>query len=358
LSSEEDVVDSEYSREFLPPTQAVLFKAAYGAQIAQVLYVAAKLGIADQLTHSDQTAHELASTLRVNESALQRILRGLVGVGACEETSGGRFRLTSMGEYLRQDHPGSMCARLLLNGEVHYRLWTEILETVRSGEPASPRSLGMPFYGYLANNPEVGRLFDRTMASAVQYRHRPTVEAYNFGQYRVIVDVGGGNATLMTEIMAAYHEPLGIVFDVPRLADAARKTIEAAGLVRRCRFMGGDALDEVPTGGDAYVFSNIVLNWEDDEAIRALRNCRKVMARQGRLLLVEWITPRADEPKDSFRFWDTVMMDLVMLVTFGSRRGRVRTEEEFQALLNEAGFIITSVIPTTSSVWVVEAVPN
>jgi O-methyltransferase domain len=82
------------------------------------------------------------------------------------------------------------------------------------------------------------------------------------------------------------------------------------------------------------------------------------MARQGRLLLVEWITPRADEPKDSFRFWDTVMMDLVMLVTFGSRRGRVRTEEEFQALLNEAGFIITSVIPTTSSVWVVEAVPN
>ena len=100
--------------------------------------------------------------------------------------------------------------------------------------------------------------------------------------------------------------------------------------------MGGNALDEVPTGGDADVFSNIVLTWEDDEAIRALRNCRKVMAPQGRLLLVEWITPRADEPQDSFRFWDTVMMDLVMLVTFGSRRGRVRTEEEFQALRNEA----------------------
>jgi SAM-dependent methyltransferase len=148
------------------------------------------------------------------------------------------------------------------------------------------------------------------------------------------------------------------VFDVPRLADAARKTIEAAGLASRCRFIGGNALDEVPEGGDAYVFSNIVLNWEDDEAIRALRNCRKVITPQGRLLLVEWIIPGADEPKQGFRFWDTVTMDLIMLVTFGSRRGRVRTKAEFRSLLNEAGFGLSAVVPTDSSVWLIEAVPN
>jgi O-methyltransferase domain len=105
------------------------------------------------------------------------------------------------------------------------------------------------------------------------------------------------------------------------------------------------------------------LNWEDDEAIQALRNCRKVIAAHGRLLLVEWITPGTDEPKDSFRFWDTVMMDLIMLVTSGSRRGRVRTEAEFRVILNEAGlneagFTITSVVPTRSSVWLIEAVPS
>jgi Dimerisation domain len=107
------------SHQLMPPAQVTLLKAAYGAQVAQVLYVAAKLGVADQLTHGDQVVHELASALGVNESALQRILRALVGVGACEETAGGGYRLTSMGEYLRQGHPESMCARLLLNGEVH-----------------------------------------------------------------------------------------------------------------------------------------------------------------------------------------------------------------------------------------------
>jgi hypothetical protein len=104
------------------------------------------------------------------------------------------------------------------------------------------------FNDYLASNPEVGRLFE-TMARAVWYRHRPTVEAYNFGQFTTIVDVGGGNATLIVEIMTAYTESRGVVFDVPRLAEAARKTIEAAGLVGRCRFISGNALMEIPAGG-------------------------------------------------------------------------------------------------------------
>jgi len=111
----------------------------------------------------------------------------------------GRFHLTSMGEYLRSDHPDSMQPRLLLNGEVHYALWTDVLANVRTGESASQRLCGMSFYDYLASHPAVGALFDRTMASAVRYRHRPAVDAYDFGQFRTIVDVGGGNGALMVE---------------------------------------------------------------------------------------------------------------------------------------------------------------
>jgi hypothetical protein len=106
----------------MPEPQAALLQAAYGAQTAQLLYVAAKLGIADHLRHGHTTSPELAQTLGVNDSALQRILRGLVGLGVCAQSTDGRFSLTSAGTYLCNDHPDSVRPRLLLNGEVHYAL--------------------------------------------------------------------------------------------------------------------------------------------------------------------------------------------------------------------------------------------
>jgi SAM-dependent methyltransferase len=345
------------SQESVPEPQASLLQAAYGAQTAQLLYVAATLGIADHLRHGHNTAAELARTLGVNDSALQRILRGLVSLGVCAEGAEGQFSLTPVGAYLRSDHPDSVQPRLLLNGAVHYPLWTEVLTTVRTGEAASQRIFGMPFYDYLASNPAVGQLFDRTMASAVRYRHRPAVDAYDFGQFRTIVDVGGGNGALLVEIMTTYPQPSGVVFDVPRLAEGVRQTMEAADLSARCRFIGGNALEAVPAGGDAYVLSNLVLNWEDDEAIVVLQNCRKVIAPKGKLVLVDWIIPAADEPRVGFRFWDTLMTDLIMLVTFGSRAGRIRTRAEFQVILGAAGFTLTALVPTQSSVWVIEGVP-
>ncbi len=341
----------------MPAPQAALLQAAYGAQIAQMLYIAAKLGIADQLQHGHHTAVELARTLGVDASALQRILRGLVSLGVCTESVDGQFGLTSVGAYLRSDHPDSMQPRLLLNGEVHYTMWSEMLATVRTGESASQHRFGMPFYEYLASNPAMGALFDQTMASAVRYRHRPAVDAYDFGQFRTMVDVGGGNGALMVEILTTYPQPTGIVFDLPRLAEGAQQTIDAAGLTGRCRFIGGNAFEGVPPGGDAYILSAVVSGWEDEEAIVPLQHCRKVMAPQGRLLLVDWIMPAADEPREAFRFWDTVITDLIMLATAG-RRGRIRTSAEFQGLLHAAGFTRTALVPTHSSVWVIEAVPR
>jgi ubiquinone/menaquinone biosynthesis C-methylase UbiE len=195
-----------------------------------------------------------------------------------------------------------------------------------------------------------------TSAGWVRYRFRPAIEAYDFGQFETIVDVGGGNGTLLVELLKTYPRPIGTVFDVPRLAEAAQRTIDAAGLSKRCKFVGGDAFESVPAGGDAYLLSNFVINWGDDEVLIPLRNCRKVIAASGKLLLVEWIMPTAEAPKDTFSFWDSVTMDLVMLAAFGSRSGHVRTRSEFETLLGAAGFSLTAVVPTRASVCVIEAV--
>jgi hypothetical protein len=175
-----------------------------------------------------------------------------------------------------------------------------LIETVRTGTGGSQRALGIPFFEYLIKQPSAGLLFDRTMAGEGPFRHRPAVEAYDFGQFKTVVDIGGGNAALMAEIQKAYPQPTGIVLDLPRAADAAQHTIADAGLSDRCRFVGGDAFETVLAGGEAYVLSNFLVLWQDAQAIMPLRNCRKAIAENGKVLLIEWVMPAGSEPREGF----------------------------------------------------------
>jgi hypothetical protein len=340
------------------PPYAPSLEAAYGALRAQILCVAAELGLAERLAQNGPvTANEFAPKLGIDAAVLERVLRGLVSMNVCDEIDGSKFRLTALGEYLRPNHPDSVEPRVLLHGQVFYRMWGKLGKSVRTGEGGSELALGMPFYEYLMKEPQVGALFDRTMASEAPFRHRPAVEAYNFGKFKTVVDVGGGNGALMAEILKMYPGPTGIVFDLPRAAPAARQTIDTGGLSDRCRFIGGDAFDSVPDGAGAYVMSNFLVVWEDDRAIILLRNCRKAIAENGTVLLIEWIMPAGDEPREGFRFFDTVSRDLLMLSALGSRNGRVRTRSGFRDLLASAGLELTAVIPTSGSVSVIEARP-
>ena len=267
--------------------------------------------------------------------------------------------MTSLGEHLRIGHPQSVWARVVLNAEVHQPMWNDLLTTVKTGEAASQRVFGMAFYDHIARTTSVGALFDRTMASSgwIQSRFRPAAQAYEFGQFQSIVDVGGGNGSLMVEILRAHSKPHGTVFDLPRLAESARQNIDHAGLSHRCQFLGGDAFDAVPTNCNAYILSNFVNSWGDQEASVVLTNCRSAMGANGKLLLIDWIIPTGDEPRNEFTFWDSVTMDLIMLAAFGSRHGHIRSKSEFSELLRLGGFALKAVIPTHASVCVIEAVP-
>jgi SAM-dependent methyltransferase len=340
------------------PPYAPLLETAYGALRAQILCVAAELGLAERLAQNGPvTASELAPKFGIDAAVLERVLRGLVSMNVCDEIEGSRFRLTPLGEYLRANHPDSIEPRVLLHGQVFYRMWDKLIETVRTGEGGSQLAVGTPSHQYFIKEPKVGLLFDRTMASEGPFRHRPAVEAYDFGQFATVVDVGGGNGALMAGILTAYSQPTGIVFDLPRTAAAAQQTIDARGLRDRCRFVAGDAFETLPGGGDAYVLSNFLVSWADDQAVTLLRNCRKAIAGNGKVLLIEWVMPAGDEPRQRFRFFDTVSRDLIMLSVNGSDGGRVRTRSGFRELLAAAGFEMTAVIPTSGSVNVIEARP-
>ncbi len=318
----------------------------------------AKLGLADLLKDGPRATTELAGAAGVDAAILRRLLRGLVSLDVVAEVTADRFALTEMGQYLRSDRPDSAQLRSIFNTEVLLPLWGELLHTLRTGESAAIRVLGMPFYDYLAAHPEVGTLFDRTMAGYAHYRLGPAVAAYDFGQFGTIVDVGGGNGALLIEILRAYPQPRGIVFDLPPVADRARQNIAAAGLTERCTAVGGNALEMVPAGGDAYVLSNFPIGMDDQRAAVLLRRCHEAMADRGRVLLIEWIVPASGEVVDSFKAWDTTSIDLTILSLEGGGDGRVRTTEEFSMLLQAGGLTLTHIIPKASSVSLIEGRPT
>jgi len=351
------------AREPNPPSgvsdpQADLLRLVFGAQAAQVVYVAAKLGLADLLKDGPLAATVLATASDVDAAILRRILRSLVSLGVCTEAAGDRFALTDMGQYLRTDRPDSVHPRAILNTEVLQPLWGELLHTVRTGESGAARVLGMPLFEYLGVHPAIGALFDRTMASYARYRVGPAVAAYDFGQFDTIVDVGGGNGALLIEILRAYDRPRGIVFDLPAVAERARQHIAAAELTDRCAVAGGSALELVPGGGDAYILSNFLINMDDERAAQILRHCREAMADEGRVLLIEPVMPAGGELTDPYKSWDTTTIDLTMLSIDGAGGWRVRTAEEFRALLEAGGLTLTAIIPTVSSVSLIEARPT
>jgi hypothetical protein len=312
--------------------QAELLRLTYGALAAQVVYVAAKLGLADLLKDGPRPAADLAAAVGVNAGILTRFLRAL-----------------------RQD---SVQPRAIFNTEVLQPLWNELLHTLRTGESGAARVLGMSHFEYFAAHPEVGALFDRVMTSAAGSRLRPAVAAYDFGRFGTIVDVGGGNGALLIEVLRAYDGPRGIVFDLPAVAERAQQNIAAAGLADRCVAIGGSAFETVPPGGDAYVLANFLVDLDDERAAGILRRCREAMNQGGRVLLVERVMPAGGESADPYKFWDTTTIGLTMLALGGAGGGRVRTAGEFRALLEAGGLTLAEIIPTTSSLSIIEARPT
>lgn len=341
----------------LHPGMAELLRDAFGAQAAMVLYAAVKLELAEHLAAGPKTIDQLSQAVGADRQALLRLLRGLVSQGICEEPLDSQFRLTGLGDSLRHDHPNSVRARILLNVEVHHALWACLLDTITTAESASVRVHGLPFYEYLAKDRRAGEVFDQAMSSAgwARHRFRAAIEAYDFGRFRTIVDVGGGNGAFLTEILTCVRGPSGIVFDVSRLEASANEVLRSGGVADRCCFVAGDAFTVVPGGADAYVLSNFLNSWGDVEAAAILRRCHEAMSAAATLLVIDWVMPGAEKPGTPQKSRDATTMDLVMLSAFGARSGRIRTFGEFQTLLAGSGFEIAARLPTRASVEVIVA---
>ena len=321
------------------PAPKVLLQMITGYWISQAIYVAAKLGIADLLKEGPKNCDELAKATGTHPRSLYRLLRALASVGVFAEAEDGRFGLTPLGECLQTGISGSVRALTINHGERLYRPWGELLHSVRTGETAFHHIFGMDVWQYATQNPETATIFNDAMTELTTQVSTAVVAAYDFSRFRKIVDIGGGNGTLILSILQANPQMSGILFELPHIVEDAQKHLEAASLTGRCAVLAGDFFVSAPSGADAYILKNIIHDWDDERALKILQNCHRAMAENGKLLLVEEVIPPGNEP--SFG----KLVDLTMLVMAG---GCERTEAEYRALFATAGFTLTNLIPLPS----------
>jgi C-methyltransferase len=314
---------------------------------AQAITTAAQLGLADALADGPLPLDELAVRVEADADALRRLLRALIGRGIFRRRRDGRYALNSLADTLRSDAPISLKGAALFQGSQEQReRWTLLADSVRTGQSIVPALRGKEGWAYLAEKPQLAALFNQTMTSLTQLTVATVVAGYDFGAYGTIVDVGGGQGTMLAAILAAAPGSRGVLYDLPRVVATAPSLLRENGVADRVRIAEGSFLDSVPAGGDAYLLKNIVHDWADEKALQILRNVRVAAGPGTAVLLVEMVV--GESGRDCPGHW----VDLEMLLNLGSRE---RTAEEYRELLGQAGFRMTRVVPTASPLSVVEA---
>jgi SAM-dependent methyltransferase len=253
------------------------------------LRVAATLRVADAIAEGVTSGQGLAARLAVAADPLVRVLDHLVTAGFLRRDQDGAYALTDAGQWLRDDHPDGVRATIDLDGAIGHAdlCLVELLHTVRTAEPAFPRHFGHGFWEDLAEHPDRAASFDESMGRQRVAEAPAVAAAYDWSALGEIVDVGGGDGTLLIALLRAHPTLRGTVLDLPAPAAAATRALAAAGLADRGHARAGSFFETLPAGAGGYVLSRVIHDWDDDNAGRILRNCAQAARPDGKVLVIE-----------------------------------------------------------------------
>jgi hypothetical protein len=327
-----------------------MYELLYSSLTSRLLIVVAEIGVADHIGEDPRHVDDLAVDTDTDPAALYRVLRALASVGVFTEVAPRTFAVTPLAATLRSGVDGSMrdLARYVGLPE-RQRAFAALEHSVRTGRPSFDHVYGTDWWSHFAAHPELATLFNGAMGNMARHVNATTIEAYDLSDVRRLIDVGGGQGHLVATLLRRYPEMTAVVFDLPRVVDDAAEVIAAGGFAARAELVGGDFLHSVPAGGDAYVLSWTLHDWDDADATAILSNIRRAMGGDGKLIVIDEVIPEGDEPHFG-KFEDIVMLALLT--------GRVRTQSEFVALFEAAGLRHVETRATSSPTSVIVAVAD
>ena len=332
----------------VPPGVAV-FEKATGIWLSKALGVACELNLADIIGDGEMSVEDLAGRCGADAGALYRMMRFLAGEGVFKEIRPHVFVNTPMSDALIDKDTSIKQMVMQHVSEVNFRLIKGLEKSVRTGKNIAYDELGTDVFDYLKKHPERNELYNKAMSNTSRMLGAAILSACHFRDVKTLVDLGGGEGTLLFQILQKYQNMEGIVFDFPHVVASSPEAAKKFGVEDRVRIESGDFLEKVPAG-DAYLMKNILHIFDDATSIRLLKNIYNTMPSKGKVLIVETVIKSDNKPAFG------KILDLQMLT--GTGTGRERTEKEYKHLTEAAGFTFKRVVRTVSPFSVIEAVKN
>jgi hypothetical protein len=302
-----------------------------------------RLEVPERLAAGPLPIPQLAVAVGADPDALRRVLR-LVADHHIVTVEQDRVGLTGRGRLLCRNHPSSLSAAFATVGTadvVH-----GLTETLRTGQPAAPRVLGMGYWDYLAAHPDQQALFDQAMVQRAQVLSLACVPVLDWPASATIADIAGGIGTLLAAVLQAAPGTHGILVDQPPVLERARPVLQRQGVADRCALYPGDLFDPPPLA-DLYLLASVLHDWDDHHAARILAALGRSATNDTRLRIFEMVLPEDATPHRA------KMSDVLMLLMFDG--ARERTLGHYRELLEGTGWQLERVVPSPGPMSVVEA---
>ncbi|CAE5964464.1 unnamed protein product [Arabidopsis arenosa] len=250
-------------------------------------------------------------------------------------------------KYFLRDNDGSgslVSLFMLLHTEVFFKTWTNLKDVILEGRDAFNSAHGMKIFEYINSDEQFAELFNRAMSEPSTMIIKKVLEVYRgFEDVNTLVDVGGGNGTVLGLVTSKYPHIKGVNFDLAQV-------LTRAPFYPGVEHVPGDMFIEVPKG-DAVFMKWILHDWTDEHCIKVLKNCWKSLPEKGKVIIVELVTPK--EPMSGDLSSNTVFaMDLLMLTQCSG--GKERSLSQFENLAFASGFLRCEIICLAYSYSVIE----
>jgi hypothetical protein len=319
-----------------------------GYWVTQIVRAAAQCRLAEHLAAGTRTPEAVAEVEGTDPDSTRRLMRTCASLGLMTSADGHGYRGTPLLNTLHPDAPNSLHGFTLSTaGPGFWLSWGRFPDAVRTGEQQFPAAHGHPtLFDYFAAHPDEASLFTQSMANMSQRDALKLAAVLDTRQTRHALDVGGANGVLIRTLMRANPELTGGVLDLPHIVPDATAAAKQDGLSERFTAVGGDFFVEVPPS-DLYLVKYILHDWDDQQCVRILSNCRAALEPGGRVAVIETLIEPGGTPSS------TPLMDMNMLTMTG---GREREIAEVDALFAAAGLRRTAVTPA-GQFTVIESVP-
>jgi hypothetical protein len=317
-----------------------------GYWVTQVVRAAAAFNLADHVAEGLSTAPEIAKVESTDPDATRRLLRACASLGLFTSQDGVHFAGTSLLETLRKDSPNSLHGFAVSQAAPgHWQPWGQFPQAVRENSPQTHAVYGSSIFEYFAEHLDEAEAFTSSMTNLGRLGGIEVARVLDTEGVRLAVDVGGASGDLVHSVMLANPKLKGAVLDRPHVVPDAVEAARSKGLGDRFTVVAGDFFEEVPPA-DLYLLKYIMHDWNDEQCVRILSNCRESLAEGGRVAVIEHLIGKTGEPGIA------PLMDMNMLVMLP---GRERDVDEFDALFAAAGLRRTKVAPVGAQ-SIIEAV--